>query len=296
MSTGNAFLGKIGIWSGVWSSAQHSADPARISEIGEAAAELEDLGYGTIWVGGSPPVGHAAPLLEATSRIKVATGILSIWEHEAAGVAARRAELERAHPGRFVLGLGVSHSHFTPQYERPYTAMLEYLSALDAAPEPVPAGARVLAALGPRMLELSRDRAAGAHPYLVTAEHTAQARAILGDRAVLAPELKVVLGTDLDAARALARAYLSFYLAMPNYTGNLTRLGFGEDDYLDGGSDRLLDAVFAFGDADAVAARAAEFLAAGADHLAIQVVTGDPRNDLPREAWRRLAETLPLDG
>jgi probable F420-dependent oxidoreductase len=260
------------------------------------AAELDTLGYGTLWLGGSPAVAHAAPLLGATSRITVATGILSIWEHEAADVAAQRAELERTHPGRFVLGLGVSHGHFTERYERPYAAMREYLSALDSAPDPVPAEARVLAALGPRMLALSRDRTAGAHPYLVTVEHTAQAREILGEHALLAPELKVVLDPDLDRARDTARDYLRFYLPMPNYTNNLLRLGFGEDDFRDGGSDRLVNAVFALGDADAIAERVTGFLAAGADHLAIQVVTDDPQHDLPRDAWRRLAETLPLAG
>jgi probable F420-dependent oxidoreductase len=190
----------------------------------------------------------------------------------------------------------MSHGHFTERYERPYSAMREYLSALDSASDPVPAGARVLAALGPKMLELSRERAAGAHPYLVTVEHTAKAREILGGNALLAPELKVVLDPDLDSARATARNYLRFYLPMPNYTNNLVRLGFGEDDFRDGGSDRLLDAVLALGDADTIAARAADFLAAGADHLAIQVVTGDPQHDLPLEAWRRLAWALPLAG
>jgi probable F420-dependent oxidoreductase len=146
------------------------------------------------------------------------------------------------------------------------------------------------------MLALSRDRAVGAHPYLVTVEHTAQAREILGEHALLAPELKVVLDPDLDSARDTARDYLRFYLPMPNYTNNLLRLGFGEDDFRDGGSDRLVNAVFALGDADAIAERAADFLAAGADHLAIQVVTDDPQHDLPRDAWRRLAETLPLAG
>ncbi|MEV6863976.1 LLM class F420-dependent oxidoreductase [Streptosporangium subroseum] len=288
-------LGRIGIWTGAWSNALRGDGPIGAGTF-DVAAELDALGYGTLWLGASPAVAYAAPFLEATSRITVATGILSIWEHEAADVAAQRAELERTHPGRFVLGLGVSHGHFTERYERPYAAMREYLSALDSVPDPVPAEARVLAALGPRMLALSRDRAAGAHPYLVTVEHTAQAREILGEHALLAPELKVVLDPDLGSARDTARDYLRFYLPMPNYTNNLLRLGFGEDDFRDGGSDRLVDAVFALGDADAIAERAADFLAAGADHLAIQVVTDDPQNDLPRDAWRRLAETLPLAG
>ena len=290
----NLRLGRIGIWSGAWSNAYRSGGPVDPGELDDAAAELDTLGYGTLWLGGSPAVGYAAPVLAAAPRITVATGILSIWDYEAADVAAERAVLEKRHPGRFVLGLGVSHSVATERYARPYSAMREYLTALDSAAEPVPAEARVLAALGPKMLALSRDRAAGAHPYLVTVEHTEQAREILGPQAVLAPELKVVLDPDIDSARETARGYLSFYLALPNYTNNLLRLGFGEHDFRDGGSDRLLDAVFALGDAGAVAARAREFLAAGADHLAVQVVTGDPRHDLPRASWRRLAETLPL--
>jgi probable F420-dependent oxidoreductase len=285
-------LGRIGVWSTAWSNALRGDGSAYTSEFDDAAAELDALGYGTVWLGGSPAVPYAAPLLAATARIAVATGILSIWEHEAAEVAGQRAALEERYPGRFVLGLGVSHDAMAERYARPYSAMREYLTALDSAAAPVPAQGRVLAALGPKMLALSRDRAAGAHPYLVTVEHTAEAREILGEDALLAPELKVVLDPDLDAARETARAYLRFYLQMPNYTNNLLRLGFAEDDFRDGGSDRLLGAVFALGDTDAVARRVAEFQAAGADHLAIQVVTDDPAHDLPLTAWRRLAGTL----
>ncbi|SDU29168.1 LLM class F420-dependent oxidoreductase [Jiangella alkaliphila] len=286
-------LGTFGIWSGVWSDAQRGVQPYT-AEFDEAAAELDDLGFGALWMGGSPSVAWARTVLDATSRIPVATGILSIWEHDAADVAAQRAEVEKLHPGRFLLGLGVSHGHFTDRYAQPYSAMRSYLDALDAAAEPVPADARVLAALGPKMLALSRDRAAGAHPYLVTAEHTASARAILGPDALLAPELKVVLDTDLDRARATARGFLARYLLMPNYTSSLRRLGFAEDDLRGGGSDRLVDALVALGDADTVAARAADFVAAGADHVALQLVTDDTYNVLPRAGWRRLAEALPL--
>ncbi|WP_328912125.1 MULTISPECIES: LLM class F420-dependent oxidoreductase [unclassified Streptomyces] len=287
-------LGRIGIWSGVWSNALRGDGPPYTGEFDDAAAELDALGYGTLWLGSSPSVAHAARVLDATARITVATGILSIWQHPAAEVAEQRAEVERRHPGRFLLGLGVSHSSATEKYARPYSAMRDYLTGLDSAAEPVPVSGRVLAALGPRMLALSRDRAAGAHPYLVTVEHTARAREILGPDALLAPEFKVVLDADLDRARETARTYLRFYLSLPNYTANLVRLGFDEDDFRDGGSERLVGALFALGDAEDIAARADAFLAAGADHLAIQVVTGDPRRDLPRDAWRRLAETLPL--
>ncbi|MFJ2650758.1 TIGR03620 family F420-dependent LLM class oxidoreductase [Streptomyces sp. NPDC087420] len=285
-------LGTVGVWSSAWTHALSGGGSLYTSAFDDAAAELDALGYGTIWLGSSPAVPYAAPLLEAAPRITVATGILSIWQHDAAEVAGQRAALEQRHPGRFVLGLGVSHDSMTEGYARPYSAMREYLTALDSAAEPVPAEGRVLAALGPRMLTLSRDRAAGAHPYLVTVEHTAEARGILGEDALLAPELKVVLDPDLDAARARARAYLSFYLRLPNYTNNLLRLGFTEDDFRDGGSDHLLGAVFALGDADAIAARVAAYLAAGADHLAIQVVTDNPQHDLPLHAWRRLAPAI----
>ncbi len=285
-------LGRIGIWS----AALNSSEPARAGAVAEAAAELENLGYGTLWLGGSPGVARARPVLAATSRLTVATGILSIWDYEPATVAAEFAEVNEAHGGRFVLGLGVSHSAATPRYRRPYSAMADYLDALDAADTPVPPGRRVLAALGPRMLKLSADRAGGAHPYLVTPEHTAQARSALGAGAVLAPELKVVLDEDLPRARATARAYASFYLALPNYTDNLRRLGFEDADFRDGGSDRLLDAVFALGGANAVHARAQEYLDAGADHLALQVVTGDTLHDIPLPAYRALAAAFGLGG
>jgi probable F420-dependent oxidoreductase len=286
-------LGSIGIWSNGWTRAVRGEGGATWSaEYDEAAAEVEALGYGAVWLGQSPGVETAEPVLKATSGLTVATGILNIWNHEAADVAARRAELERAYPGRFLLGLGVSHGVAVERYARPFSAMRDYLAALDAAAEPVPAERRVLAALGPKMLELSRDRAGGAHPYLVTAEHTAKARAILGAGPLLAPEVKVVLDADPDSARAKAREHLALYLALPNYTSNLLRSGFTEEDLAGGGSDRLLDAVFALGDESAVAARTAEFLAAGADHLAIQVVTGDPARPLPLAEWRRLAPVL----
>ncbi|EFL24813.1 probable F420-dependent oxidoreductase, MSMEG_4141 family [Streptomyces himastatinicus ATCC 53653] len=284
-------LGKIGIWT----AALRVSESRSAQEVSEAAAELDALGYGTLWFGGSPSADQAATLLEATDRITVATGILSIWDHSAAHVADRYAAIDAAHPGRFVLGLGVSHSALAGErYKRPYSAMRDYLTDLDSAPIPVPASRRVLAALGPKMLELSRDRAAGAHPYLVTPEFTAEAREILGDGALLAPDLKVVLDTDLDRARTTARNYLSMYLKLPNYTNNLLRWGFEEKDFADGGSERLVNSVFALGDAEAIRRRVDTYLEAGADHLAVQVVTSDPFTTLPREEWRTLAEALPL--
>ncbi|MEV0778346.1 LLM class F420-dependent oxidoreductase [Streptomyces sp. NPDC050428] len=289
-SDNNARFGRIGIWS----SALHPSEPAGVAAVSAAVAELDALGYGTLWLGGSPSLDQVVPVLAATRRITVATGILSIWDRQAPVVAEQTARIQRDAAGRFVLGLGVSHGGFNPNYARPYSTMVGYLDALDAAPDPVPPSQRVLAALGPKMLKLAAERAAGAHPYLVTAEHTAEARATLGPHALLAPELTVVLDTDIDQARTVARGMLSMYLQLPNYTNNLLRLGFAASDFADGGSDRLLAALFALGDAETVRARVDEYTAAGADHLALQVLTGDRRKDLPLAEWRTLAEALEL--
>lgn len=278
-------LGRVGIWS-FW---LRSRTPAARSEIPQAAAELEQLGYGAIWLGGSPGVRHAEPLLEATSTLVVATGILNIWQYNVAGVAAACAALPPAHRERFLLGLGVSHQAFNQTYQRPMAAMADYLDGLDAAGRPAP---RVLAALGPQMLELSRDRAVGAHPYLVTPQHTRWARQVLGTGPLLAPEVKVLLETEPERARAVARQHLAMYLRLPNYTNNLGRLGFTQDDLRGGGSDRLVDAVVAWGSVDTVVERVAEHHEAGADHVCLQAL-GD---DQPRQVWRTLATALDLAG
>ncbi|MGW6210088.1 TIGR03620 family F420-dependent LLM class oxidoreductase [Streptomyces sp. NPDC055109] len=284
-------FGRIGIWSGALHASR--VDEAGRAAIVEAVAELEDLGYGTLWMGGSPSPEDAAALVAATRRVTVATGILSIWEHGAEEVAARVAAIDASARGRFVLGLGVSHDKLAPQYAKPYSAMVDYLDALDEAAQPVDGGHRILAALGPKMLLLAADRSLGAHPYLVTAEHTAEAREALGPDALLAPELSVVLDPDLDRARTTARGMLETYLQLPNYTNNLLRLGFTESDFEDGGSARLLDALFALGDAERVRARAQEYFDAGADHIAFQALTAsEGRAGLPRAAWRELASVF----
>ncbi|MCD9143619.1 TIGR03620 family F420-dependent LLM class oxidoreductase [Streptomyces albireticuli] len=289
-------LGTIGLWS----TAFRADTPDALGEIREAAAELEELGYGTLWIGGSPRLDDTAPLLEATERVTVGTSIASIWDQEAAEVAAGYAALTPERRERLVLGLGASHGHLAKDYARPFSAMKDYLTALDTAPVPLPAERRMLAALGPKMTTLAGERAAGALPYLVNAEHTARARELLGEGPVLAPELKVVLDADLSRARETAREFLSFYLPMPNYTNNLLRLGFTEEDFAGNGSDRLLDGVFALGDAEAASARVQEFIAAGADHIAVQVVLPGGikhhRATLARAEWRALAEALPLGG
>ncbi|MFS0692899.1 TIGR03620 family F420-dependent LLM class oxidoreductase [Streptomyces nitrosporeus] len=277
---------------GIWSSALHMSrtDDAGGKAIAEAARELEELGFGTIWLGGSPSPEDAAALVEATRTATVATGILSIWDHTAEAVAARIAAIDADARGRFVLGLGVSHGPMVPQYSKPYSAMVAYLDALDAAAPPVEPGRRVLAALGPKMLELAAGRALGAHPYLVTTEHTAEAREALGSGALLAPELTVVLDTDPDRARTTARNMLGMYLQLPNYTDNLLRLGFAESDFDGGGSVRLLDALFALGDAERVKDRTRAYLDAGADHVALQVLTAtEGGGGLPLAEWRELA-------
>ncbi|MFI7892162.1 LLM class F420-dependent oxidoreductase [Streptomyces sp. Cmuel-A718b] len=288
--TGSPF-GRVGIWS----SALHASrvDDAGGKAIAEALAELDELGYGTVWIGGSPTPGDAAAVVAATRSITVATGILSIWSHTAEEVAAAVSAIDPDARRRFVLGLGVSHGPMVPQYAKPYSAMVEYLDALDAAEPSVGSGHRVLAALGPKMLKLAADRSLGAHPYLVTTEHTAEARAALGPGALLAPELTAVLDTDLDRARTTARTTLGMYLQLPNYTANLLRLGFTEGDFDGGGSVRLLDALFALGDAEQVTRRTREYLDAGADHVALQVLTADEGGaGLPRAEWRQLADAF----
>jgi probable F420-dependent oxidoreductase len=277
---------------GVWSPQLREGDPGAVAE---AAAELEEMGFGTIWVPGREH--HDLEerlhlLLSSTQRITVATGIVSIWTHPASATAALHARLASEFPGRFLLGLGVSHAPAVGgTYRKPLTEMVRYLDALDAADPPVPRSERVLAALAPRMLALARQRALGSHPYLVTPEHTRIAREALGPDALLAPEQTVVLEEAADVARAVARAWLARYLQLPNYADNWVRIGFDRADIENGGSDRLVDALVAWGDVDAIRAKVDAQRAAGADHVAIQVVTSDP-TQLPREQWRRLAAAL----
>ncbi|MEU4689426.1 TIGR03620 family F420-dependent LLM class oxidoreductase [Actinoplanes sp. NPDC023714] len=262
-----------------------------------AAAELEDLGFHRLWF--SAGFGHHVParfrqVLDGTTRLGVATGILSIWHSEPAEVAAYTAETDDAHPGRFLLGLGTSHAVLVDKttasaYRRPYSKMVSYLDGLDAAgqrPE-----SRILAALGPRMMELARDRAAGAHPYFTTAEHTAEARGILGAGRLLAPEVAVVLEPDEQRARAVARQYTAGYLTLPNYVNNLRRFGWTDEDLAGGGSDRLVDALIPWGSPERVAAGVDAHFAAGADEVAVQVLTGG-EPIFPAEAFRKLAAAL----
>jgi probable F420-dependent oxidoreductase len=279
-------LGRFGVW---WSGSWHDADDRDLN----VAAELESLGYGTLWSSGGFEPGLAArfgELLAATERITVASGIASIWTTTPAEVGPAVVELEERFGGRFLFGIGASHSAIVPDYARPYSRMVEYLDGLDALDPPVPASQRVLAALGPRMLALAKERAAGAHPYFVTVEHTAYARSVLGPGPLLAPEVAVVLETDRTAALELARRYASIYLPLPNYANNLRRFGFADDDFEGGGSDRLIEAVIPWGDAETIALRVRAHLDAGADHVCIQPIADF--HSFPLKECRELAPAL----
>ncbi|KWX56952.1 LLM class F420-dependent oxidoreductase [Mycobacterium sp. NAZ190054] len=243
----------------------------------QQARDIEALGYGAVWVGGSPPaeLDWVEPLLAATTTRQVATGIVNIWTAAPGPVAESFHRIEAAHPGRFLLGIGVGHPEAQQEYRKPLDALTDYLDKLDEYG--VPRGRRVVAALGPKVLKLSATRAAGAHPYLTTPEHTARARELIGPEAFLAPEHKVVLTTDADKAREVGRKALDVYLNLANYLNNWKRLGFSDQDVAKPGSDRLVDAVVAHGTVDAIAARLTEHLDAGADHVPVQVLTGTDR-------------------
>ena len=239
----------------------------------EQAKDIEALGYGAVWVGGSPPaeLDWVEPILEKTTTLQVATGIVNIWTADAGPVSESFHRIDNAYPGRFLLGIGVGHPEAGHAYRKPFDALNDYLDKLDEYG--VPKNRRVVAALGPQVLKLSARRSAGAHPYLTTPEHTAQARELIGPEAFLAPEHKVVLTTDAEKARAVGRKALEIYLNLTNYLNSWKRLGFTDEDVAKPGSDRLVDAVVAYGTIDAIAARLKEHLAAGADHVPVQVLT-----------------------
>ncbi|HET9891380.1 MAG TPA: LLM class F420-dependent oxidoreductase [Mycobacterium sp.] len=274
-------LGRFGVWL-----------PSR-SISPELAAGIESLGYGAAWIGGSPDadLSWAEPALARTTSLQLATGIVNIWTAPAAEVAESFHRIESGHPGRFLLGVGVGHPERTREYVKPYDALVSYLDELDAAL--VPTSRRVIAALGPRVLGLAARRSAGAHPYLTTPEHTAKARELLGEAVYLAPEHKVVLTTDAEEARAVGRQTVEFYLGLSNYVNNWLRLGFTQADVRKPGSDKLIDAVVAHGTEQDIAGRLNEHLAAGADHVAIQVLGAQDEQSL-LTALRELAPALGL--
>jgi probable F420-dependent oxidoreductase len=288
-------IGRIGIWT-----AQFDHQPW--AAVTAAAAELDALGYGALWFHefhGREPLTQAALLLDATRRIPIATGIAVIYARDAMAMAAGQRTMCEAFPDRFLLGIGVSHRPTVEgtrghTYGPPLAEMRAYLDAMEAAPYTSPRAAeepRVLAALGPKMLELARDRAAGAHLYFVPVEHTRWAREVLGPGPVLAPELAVVLERDPQRAREIARRHTVPYLARENYTNNLRRFGYADEAFAHGGSDRLVDALVGWGSLDDVAGRVQAHLEAGADHVCIQVLPSDP-TAIPRREWRELAEAL----
>ena len=311
-------IGKIGIWTGLLDS-----QPAAKAQA--AVASLEALGYGAVWIPesrGRESFTHSGLLLAGTRRLVVATGITNLYGRDPVAMAQAQRALAEAYPERFLLGIGVSHRPSVEgirghRYEKPLSTMRAYLDAMDAAlfmaAPPATEPPRVLAALRPKMLALSAERSWGAHPYFVPVEHTALARKIMGNGPLLAPEQAVVLETDPGRARKIARAHTRRYLGLENYANNLRWLGFTDDDLADAGSDRLVDAVVAWGDLEAIAARVRAHLAAGADHVCVQVLTADmartpvvtataeaaggaPRGigpiPLPEREWRELAPAL----
>jgi probable F420-dependent oxidoreductase len=271
-----ASLGRIGIW-------------RRHQEGAEGVAELEELGFGTLWLGVSPAPGDARPFLEGTRTLTIATGILNVWRHEPADVAAEHARLNDEFGGRFLLGIGIGHPEATSEYRRPVATMRSFFDGLDAAERPVPRDQRVAAALGPKMLDLAAERSLGAHPYLTPVEHTRFARERVGTSVLVAPELTVVLEPDAETGRELARDFAGPYLGRSNYATNLLRHGFTEDDLAGGGSDRLIDAIVPHGSPEQVAEAVQAHLDAGADHVCLQPVG---HGGVPLDDYRALARVL----
>lgn len=280
-------LGRIGVWSLELRFGDHG-------EAAEAAAELDELGYAALWVPGGVGgniTGDLDRLLDATRRATVATGILNIWKHEPADIAAWWQGLDESRRARVLLGLGVSHAHVVGEaYAKPLSVMRDYLARLDEAG--LPPEARCLAALGPKMLELAGERTAGVHPYLINPTHTALAREALGPDKLVAPEQGVILESDPVRARELGRAALAHYQSYPNYQNSWRRLGFSDEE-IGSASDRLVDALFVWGDTAKIAERVNDHFAAGADHVCIQAITGAGIDLKPaREVWRELAAAL----
>ncbi len=270
-------LGQIGVWR------------SRRSGSADAAKEIEALGYGALWLGGSPSLDQVRPYLEASSTLPVITSILNVWQHEPADVARAHARLTADHAGRFILGIGIGHPEATSDYARPLKTMRAFFDGLDAADPPVPRDERLAAALGPKMLDLAAERSLGANPYFTHVEHTRFARERVGEGVLLAPEVAVVLEPDPKTARKLAREYATHYFGMSNYRNNLLRFGFEPSDFDGGGSDRLIDAVIPHGSAEAVAEAVRAHLDAGADHVCVQPLGHGPE---PSEDYRALARVL----
>jgi len=274
-------VGKIGVWT--------SYRPFGGERAGEAARVIEELGYNTWWIGSSPHVPDARPVLEATSTLVAATGILNVWANEPAATAAATADVRADYPGRFLLGIGIGHREATDAYRKPLAAMRAFLDGLDEADTPVPREERCLAALGSKMLELASERTAGTHTYFVPVAHTRAARERLGPSKLVAPELACVVDTDRVRAKAVARDYAKHYLTMRNYVRILLGHGFTDKDIANGGSDRLIDALVPQGRAEEIAEIVHAHLDAGADHVCVQPLGEE---GIPRIAWTALANAL----
>jgi probable F420-dependent oxidoreductase len=273
-------LTRYGVWIG-----NTVSEPA----YGDAAQLAEKLGYGTLWLGGSPRLTKVRPMLEATDSLVIATGIANVWHYEPADLAAEFAELDREFPGRVLLGIGIGHREMTQEYKGPLAKMREFLDGLAFAERPVPRERMVVAALGPKMLDLSFERTLGTHPYFTPPEHTRYARERLGPAALVAPEQAVVIDDDPSSARATARKYSRRYLNLANYVNSCRRLGYTEEDVADDGSDRLVEEIVPQGTAEQVAAAAKAHLDAGADHVCVQTLGTE---GVPTRAWTELADVL----
>ena len=294
MANASVDLGRVGLWTGVLDSMPSSA-------ANELCAEAAELGFQTIWIPeavGRDPFVTAMRVLENTTNVKIATGIANIYARDAMTMANAQRSIEEAHPGRFLLGLGVSHLHLVEwvrkhDYSKPLTYMREYLELMHKArfmavgPNDLPE--IVLAALGPKMLELAASETAGAHPYFVPPEHTEFAREVMGPDALLYPEQMVVIEEDPDTARSIARQHMKTYTALPNYANNLIRLGYEAGD-IENLSNNVVDAVVVWGTMDSIRARVQAHFDAGADHVCVQVLTEEP-NQVP-DGWRTLAPVL----
>jgi probable F420-dependent oxidoreductase len=274
-------LGRVGIWTGY----------RRLGEENAAAAAglVEQLGFGAIWLGMSPRLPSVRPLLEGSERLVVATGVVNVWRYEPAQLAVEYAELEAEFPGRLLVGIGIGHPEATSEYTSPLATMRSFLDGLDGAPVPIGSNRRCLAALGPKMLDLSAHRSLGTHPYFTTPVHTRAARSRVGPARLVAPELACVLDEDRERGRATARAYAERYLSLRNYRNSLLTQGFEERDLDGGGSEELIDAVIPQGSAAAIATVAREHLEAGADHVCLQALGVD---GIPRAEWSALAAEL----
>lgn len=270
---------------GIWSSFRGVEEDERV----KAVTLVEELGFGAFWLGGSPRLPVLRPLLAATEKLVFATGIVNVWQYSPDELAEEFWELEADFPGRVLLGTGIGHPEATSEYTKPLSKMREFLAGLAGAERPVPRERQTIAALGPKMLDLSVERTLGTHPYFTPAAHTKYARERLGASALVAPELAVVLDEDPMTAKIAAREYAAFYLALRNYTNNLLSFGFTHEDFADGGSEELVKAVVPQGSAAQLADAIQAHLDAGADHVCVQAVGAGA---VPAEQWRALAEVL----